>query len=121
MLHIRKENTKMFNNIGGKIKVLAQVVCWIGIVLFVIVGLALILQVSILVGCLTIIVGCFVSWIGSFFTYGFGELIEKTTEIANNTSPKTHYSNKHEGDGFTSKTPKYSNEDIIEGFGELFK
>ena len=29
-----------------------------------------------------IIVGCLGSWIGSFSTYGFGELIEKTTEIA---------------------------------------
>ena len=37
------------------------------------------------VGLVVIIVGCLGSWIGSFFTYGFGELIEKTTEIAENT------------------------------------
>ena len=33
-------------------------------------------------GCVVMIVGPLVSWIGSFFAYGFGELIENTTVIA---------------------------------------
>lgn len=35
-------------------------------------------------GVAFLIVGPLISVIGSFFTYGFGELIVKTTEIANN-------------------------------------
>ncbi len=33
-------------------------------------------------GLAVMIVGSLVSWIGSFFAYGFGELIENTTVIA---------------------------------------
>ena len=33
-------------------------------------------------GFAVLIVGSLVSWIGSFFVYGFGELIENTTVIA---------------------------------------
>ena len=34
------------------------------------------------VGILIFIVGSLVSWIGSFFTYGFGELVENSAKIA---------------------------------------
>ena len=75
----------MFDNIGGKIKALAKVLCWIGIVLFVISGIVTMLQEqsdqAVLAGILTIIVGCLLSWIGSFFAYGFGQLIENTDEL----------------------------------------
>ena len=36
----------------------------------------------IVMGCVVMIVGSLVSWIDSFFAYGFGELIENTTVIA---------------------------------------
>ena len=36
---------------------------------------------GILSGIVIIIVGCLASWIGSFFTYGFGQLIENTDRI----------------------------------------
>ena len=88
----------MFSNIGGKIKALAKVVCWIGIILSVISGGAMIAAgmgvfgytgmpegAAVVSGVLTIALGSLLSWIGSFFSYGFGELIEKTTEIARNT------------------------------------
>ena len=75
----------MFNNIGGKIKALAKVLCWIGIVFSVIGGIAMMLSQQadqgVLLGILTIVVGCLVSWIGSFFAYGFGQLIENTDEL----------------------------------------
>jgi hypothetical protein len=67
------------------------------------------------------VVGGLASWIGSFFTYGFGELIEKTTEIANNTSKNPQRSNDPKVNGVSSKTSQYSKEDLIDGFGELFK
>ena len=78
----------MFDNIGAKIKTLAKVICWIGIIFSVIAGIAGIVNgtaQSVVAGITTIIVGCLMSWIGSFFAYGFGQLIENTDEIRKNT------------------------------------
>ena len=75
----------MFDNIGSKIKSWAKVVCWVGILVSVIVGIPLFEESPL--GLLIMIIGSLSSWIGSFFAYGFGELIEKTTEIAENTRP----------------------------------
>ena len=80
----------MYNNIGKKIKMLAKVICWIGIIASVIFGLFMIAVGSqtyygggaiVVSGFIIMIVGSLFSWIGSFFTYGFGELIDKTCEI----------------------------------------
>ena len=92
----------MFKNIGKKIKVLAKVLCWIGIVCSIIIGLLVILlgasggvEVSevpgvdvsvsgvgsIVAGVVIIVLGCLISWIGSFTTYGFGELIDNVKKI----------------------------------------
>ena len=89
----------MYNNIGAKIKVLAQVIAWIGIIGSMIAGViymrgfVMITQdsggealVGVLEGFGIMIGGFLLSWISSWFMYGFGELIEKTTEIAKNTS-----------------------------------
>ena len=81
---------KMFKNIGGKIKGLAKVICYVGIAISVIAGIFMIGfgsssyngDTMIVMGCVIMIVGSLVSWIGSFFAYGFGELIENTTVIA---------------------------------------
>lgn len=75
----------MFKNIGSKIKSLAEIICWIGIVISVLIGIAW-MENSIIGGILIAIIGSGISWIGSFFAYGFGELIEKTSEIATNIS-----------------------------------
>ena len=78
----------MFENIGGKIKGLAKVVCWIGIILSVITGiLAIAAQGSagFIPGIAIIIVGALGSWVGSFVLYGFGEMVENSdirTELA---------------------------------------
>ena len=68
----------MFDRIGGKIKALASVVCWIGIIIYAIVGLVLMFTTSFFSGLLTIVLGGLVAWIGSFLLYGFGQLIENT-------------------------------------------
>ena len=88
----------MFNNIGGKIKTLAKVLCWIGIIASIIFGLAMIVVGNgrsynasgpvALLGVLYMVLGSLFSWIGSFFAYGFGQLIEDTEEIRENTRPK---------------------------------
>ena len=70
----------MFDNIGCKIKALAQVICWIGIIASVIIGFVLIVQDedTAFIGILTMILGSLGSWIGSIMTYGFGQLIENS-------------------------------------------
>ena len=74
----------MFNNIGGKIKALAKVICWIGIIASVIGGIGMMIadEDMILYGLFTAVGGALISWIGSFFTYGFGELIDNTSKLA---------------------------------------
>ena len=80
----------MFKNIGGKIKGLAKVICYVGIAISVIAGIVMIGfgsfsyngDTMIGVGFAVMLVGSLVSWIGSLFAYGFGELIENTTVIA---------------------------------------
>lgn len=79
----------MFKNIGGKIKELAKVICYVGIAISVIDGIVMIGfgsssngDAMVGMGLAVMIVGSLVSWIGSFFAYGFGELIENTTVIA---------------------------------------
>ncbi len=87
----------MFDNIGSKIMKLAKVLCWLGIIASVISGIATIVSTSsssytagagILSGILIIVLGSLFSWIGSFFTYGFGHLIENTDNIRYNTQRK---------------------------------
>ena len=83
----------MFDNIGAKIKTLAKVVCWTGIVASVIWGISLITAGAatrnggaiVLSGLLVIVLGALASWVGSFLTYGFGEMVENSdirTELA---------------------------------------
>lgn len=87
----------MFDNIGGKIKTLAKVLCWIGIAFSVITGIAVMFGSvssvsyngsryatggsSVVAGILIIVLGCLFSWLGSFFAYGFGQLIENSDEL----------------------------------------
>lgn len=70
----------MFSNIGGKIKVLAMVLAWLGIILSVIIGIITI-RYSLIAGLLYAGIGALSSWVGSFLLYGFGELIENVTSI----------------------------------------
>jgi len=91
----------MWDNIGGKIKTLAKVIAWLGIISSIIGGIILIIEgvrinqnswfgggggLFIGIGFGTIIGGVIFSWIGSWFMYGFGELIENSETIVYNTS-----------------------------------
>ncbi len=75
----------MFNNVGGKIKAIAKVVAWIGIVICVIYGFVLLVSVEdmALVGLIVMTVGSLLSWVSSLVLYGFGELIDNSAVIAN--------------------------------------
>lgn len=69
----------MFNNIGNKIKVLAQFFCYAGIALSIFLGIRIILSNNKLIfALLLIILGSIVSWISSFILYGFGQLIDNS-------------------------------------------
>ena len=79
----------MFDNIGSKLKTLAKVLCWIGIVLSVVAAIVMFTAASysnsgesyVVMGLITLIVGPLLSWVNSFVLYGFGELIDKTSSI----------------------------------------
>ncbi len=84
----------MFDNIGKKIKSLANVLCWVGIIAYVIAAIAMFVIAAdnpwdaehyVPIGFAFLIVGPLSSWISSFFMYGFGELIDKACEIEENT------------------------------------
>lgn len=74
----------MFGNIGGKIKGLAKVLFWIEAIAAVIVGFVLVESTEGL-SLLFAIAGVLVVWISAWFLYGFGELIDRVSEIAKNT------------------------------------
>lgn len=75
----------MFDNIGGKIKGLAVLVCSFGIIASVLYGIILLsdayYDIEKIIGCLFIFVGPLLAWLSSCGIYGFGELIEKTCGI----------------------------------------
>ena len=84
----------MFNDIGKKIKTLASVICWLGIIVSVIAAISMFAAASesyyggesyTILGFVYLVGGPLISWIGSFFTYGFGELIDKVSDIERNT------------------------------------
>lgn len=85
----------MFNNIGKKIKTLAAVTAWIGIIASIIAGLSMIatgasqLDWDETVGLTLIfsglgiaVVGSLLSWIGAFVLYAYGEITDCVKEIA---------------------------------------
>lgn len=73
----------MYDNIGGKIKGLTKWVCIIGSIIMAISGIVCMGQGEdfIPVGILLLILGPVLCWISSWILYGFGELIEKISNI----------------------------------------
>ena len=81
-LRVTSDSIGMFGNIGGKIKTLAQVVTWIGIIGSVIYGFVLgIYEDLIFEGFIMALLGSLISWVSSFVLYGFGQLIENTDKL----------------------------------------
>ena len=70
----------MFDNIGGKVKALATVLCIIGIVASIILGLML-LSMNILLGLIVAALGSFISWLSSLALYAIGHTAENTDMI----------------------------------------
>lgn len=82
----------MFDDIGGKIKKLAVIICWLGIISSVIMGIIIICSADtesyygyhrtngwiVFIGFVYMGLGALFSWIGSFVLYGYGEMIDNT-------------------------------------------
>ena len=91
----------MFDNVGGKIKGLAQISYWIGTFLSVIVGIAVLviagwisnkmdnfslgILIGVLIAIIIIVTGIIMSWLMALGVYGFGEIVENSMIIAENT------------------------------------
>ena len=78
----------MYDNIGGKIKGLAKATFIVEAIATVITGIGLMASddyIMIPVGLLVMVIGPVVAWVSSWSLYGFGELIDKTCDIARNT------------------------------------
>ncbi len=83
----------MYNNVGSKIKTLAIVLCVIEMLFSLIVGAVFMLVGTsensdgglTIWGIVVIFVGFLFSWFNNILLYGFGELIERTAETAENT------------------------------------
>ncbi len=77
----------MFENIGGKLKILAKLFTGTSIIGSISAGIYLTVteRIQLWMGVALLIGVPLVCWILSALLYGFGELIEKTTEIAYNT------------------------------------
>ena len=97
----KTEGIEMFSNIGKKIQTLGKIVCWLGIITFVLMGLMIAVggyavddyygtQISgaaaVVVGILVIVIGSVASWVSSFTLIGFGKLVETNEQIAANTA-----------------------------------
>ena len=89
----------MYENIGKKIKGLAWATFIIGAAASVIVAIIFFSNASdvyleefksvyITTGVLWLLIGPIVSWVSSWMLYGFGELIDKVTDIEINTRNK---------------------------------
>jgi uncharacterized integral membrane protein len=87
----------MFNNVGHKIKTVAKIFTWIGIISCVLCGFIIIFSggninkmtgvyfgyaASIPSGLAIMIMGSIGSWLLNLTLYGFGELVENSTRIA---------------------------------------
>ncbi len=93
---ISNESKAFVYNIGGEIKTLAVVICIVGIIISVACSICMYnnstrfygmsFDEAAAISIAIIIAGPLLSWVGALFVYGFGELIEKTTIIADHVT-----------------------------------
>jgi len=110
----------MFDNIGGKIKAVAKVICWIGIIASIIIGFIMLVQDedTAFAGLLTMVLGSLGSWIGSFITYGFGQLVENS-DILVQQGNKPPVTTTHTNNISTSQTIQGEHMWRCEGCGNM--
>ena len=74
----------MFEDIGSKIKNLSKFICCIEIIACIVVGIVMAAtnENLIFARILVAVMGALLSWVGAFILYGFGQLIENSDIIA---------------------------------------
>lgn len=72
----------MFNNIGKKIKGLAALVCWLGIISCALTACVLLAAEHVGIAILVLIFGILSCWISSFYAYAFGTITENSDKQA---------------------------------------
>lgn len=81
----------MYDKIGGKIKGMAKATFFVEAIVAIIAGIIFTImagngdEAMLLVGLPVMILGPLAAWVSSCLLYGFGELIDKTCDIARNT------------------------------------
>lgn len=88
----------MFDNIGSKIKGCAYATFFLGVIASIISGITLSVSVGDIIVVLTIMLGSVGSWIVSLLIYGFGELVDKTCDIARHICGEEYDENDDEDD-----------------------
>ena len=88
----------MYDNIGSKIKTVAKVVGFAGIVISILTGLLFLLvafseeKFSYFgIGILVAILGSIISWASTIALYGFGQIVENTDTIAKHSKTQTRH------------------------------
>lgn len=71
----------MYNNIGGKIKLLAVLITAVCSALSIYCGCSILFGDKNVLGWLFIVLGPLVSWLSSFVLYGFGQLIQNSQKL----------------------------------------
>ena len=88
----------MFDNVGGKLKILAQVGCGRGIAFSIIGGVLIAMTLNGFLGLvlffIVVAIGGFFSWLMSLGLYAFGQLVENSDKLVerNNSTKKGHSS-----------------------------
>ena len=109
----------MYDNIGSKIKGLAKVTFIVEAICAIIAGIALCFSDEeglIFTGLFIVIpIGALIAWVQSWLLYGFGELIDNTSEIAKNTRKRGKKSEAQLESDFEriSKIEKLRAQDLI--------
>lgn len=76
----------MYKNIGGKIKILSQILAVAGALISVCFAVIFLSNDIIGLGFLTMLFGPAIAWASSFVLYGFGHLIENTDKMVGNNN-----------------------------------
>lgn len=87
----------MFDDAGGKIQGFASILCVLGIIGSVILGLLMMnpRNGSLLTGILTIVIGSATTYISCLLMYGFGQLIENTDALVKKQNSAITKGNTH--------------------------
>ena len=73
----------MYSDVGKKIKTLATVCAWVGVVTSLILGLTLVVADFVLLSLIVIACGCVYAWLGYLALYAFGEITDCIRDIRN--------------------------------------